>query len=453
MPSGPYRRLFLPDIRPLQGIRYNPEKIPDLSLVVAPPYDVIDREHHARLLDRDPVNAVRLILGSSPGRPGDYTAGAALMRQWIEKGILIRDPQPCYYVIEDTFILPGREDPFRRWAIIGRVRLEPLENGQIFAHERTHSGPKEDRLRLMRAFKANLSQVFSLFDGDHVAVRELIDPVFSRTATADIHDEKGIRRRFWAVSDPDIVSGISSILSDRNLYIADGHHRYETALAYSREAVLSDSSQAPERGSNFVMMAMVGMKDPGLAILPVHRLLNQFKDFDFEAVLSILSRTFSIHPLSKGELLAFGANLSQEFLGGRGFILYDPAGGRSVKLLIRREVDLAERLSGISEPVQKLEVTLAERFLMMECLKMTPEQISRQEHLTYFQDLGEALVNADRNGQLLVIMPSTSLDDLVAVTGKRERMPQKSTFFYPKLLSGLVFYDHASGNLPRAGDS
>ena len=442
----------MPDIRPLQGIRYNPEKIPDLSPVVAPPYDVIDPEHHSRLMDRDPVNAVRLILGSSPGQPGNYTAGAALMKQWLEKRILIRDPQPCYYIIEDTFTLPKRKDPFRRWAIIGRVRLEPLENGQIFAHERTHSGPKEDRLRLIRAFKANLSQVFSLFDGDHVAVRNLIDPVFSRTAMADILDEKGIRRRFWAVSDPEIVNGVSSLLSERNIYIADGHHRYETALAYSMEIAAADPSCSPQRGSNFVMMALVGMKDPGLAILPVHRLLKSFEDFDLEKILPILSRTFSIHSLSKEDVLAFGANLSQEYLGGRGFILYDPAGGRSFKLLLRNEVDLAKRMPGVSAPVRRLEVTLAEQFLMMECLKMTPEQISRQEHLAYYQDLGEALINADRNGQLLIIMPSTSLDDLVAVTENRERMPQKSTFFYPKLLSGLVFYDHGSGDPTLAGD-
>ena len=442
----------MPDIRPFHGIRYNPEKIPDLSLVVAPPYDVIDPGQHEKLMEKDPYNVVRLILGSRPGQPGDYPAGAALMERWLREGVLIRDEVPCLYLIEHTFTLPWRKEPFRRWAVVGRVRLEPLESGRIFAHERTHSGPKEDRLRLIRAFQGNLSQVFSLFDGDHQSVRSLIDPVFSRTPLADMQDENGIRRRFWNFSDPDMIRGFSSRLSHRNLYIADGHHRYETALAYSREMAASDPDFSPGRGYNFVMMAMVGMNDPGLAILPIHRLLYGLENFHFEKVLRDLSPIFSGKDLSREDALAFGADSSHVFLGGRGFILYEPAARRFVKLILREDVDLEKRMPDVSRPIQKLEATLAERFLLMESLGMTSGQISRQEHIIYYHDLTEALTSADRNGQLLLIMPSTDLDDLVTVTRKRERMPQKSTFFYPKLLSGLVFYDHGFGDLaPRGG--
>ncbi len=434
----------MPQVQPFTGIRYNPEKVRDLSLVVAPPYDVIDVDHHVRLMNRDPANAVRLILGSSPGSPGDYKAGATLMGQWLKEGTLIRDPGPRYYLIEDTFELEGADKLFRRWAIIGKVRIEPFETGSIFPHERTHSGPKEDRLRLMRAFGGNLSQVFALFDGDPSQVRTLIDPVFDQPCTADMIDEKGVERRFWVVKDPDIGSGISSLLEDRNLYIADGHHRYETALAYSREMAAADPSSSPEKGYNFVMMALVGMEDPGLAILPVHRLLHGFPEFDFSDVLAKLSGTFHIRPLPEGESVGSGPGISRIHPEGRGFILYDPVGKSCVSALLREDVDLARRMPDLSAPVRNLEVTLAERFLMMEGLGMGADQIRRQEHLVYFQDLEEARKRASEYGQILVIMPPTDLGDLVAVTELRERMPQKSTFFYPKLLSGLVFHDHGS---------
>lgn len=432
----------MPEIQPFAGIRYNPSKINDFLHVVAPPYDVIDPKQHGVLLNLDPFNVVRLTLGSKPGSAGDYTAAASLMDQWIDNGILIRDPGPRYYVIEDTFHLVGEEKLIRRWGIIGRVRLESFESGHVYPHERTHSGPKEDRLRLMKAFGGNLSQVLALFDGDAFAIRSLIDPVFRGDPVVNLTDSENVGRSLWVVEDREMIDGISSILTGRNLYIADGHHRYETALTYSRETAAVDPSPSPDKGYNFVMMALVGMKDPGLAILPIHRLFYGFEDFHFDRIISRLSKTFAIYPLTEEQSAKVKSGPSQTFLGGRGFILYDPVCNRSVKTLLREDVDLGSRLPDVSAPVRRLEVTLVEKFLMMECLGMKADQISHQEHLEYYQDLETARSKAHEYGQMLVIMPSTSLDDLVAVTRDRERMPQKSTFFYPKLLSGLVFYDH-----------
>ena len=198
----------MPEIQPFAGIRYNPSKINDFSHVVAPPYDVIDPNQHDELLNLDPFNVVRLILGSKPGTAGNYTAAASLMDQWINDGILIRDPEPRYYIIEDTFHLTGEEGPIRRWGIIGRVRLEPFESGHVYPHERTHSGPKEDRLRLMKAFGGNLSQVFALFDGDASAIRSLIDPVFGCAPVVKLTDGDGISRSLWVVEDREMIDGI-----------------------------------------------------------------------------------------------------------------------------------------------------------------------------------------------------------------------------------------------------
>lgn len=432
----------MPEVRPFPGIRYNIEAVKDLSLVVAPPYDVIDPQQHAELLARNPFNAVRLILGSDPGGPGNYEEEAGTMRQWLRDGTLQMDPEPVYYLIEDTFRLPGRKAPYKRWGIIGKVRLEPFESGRIYPHERTHQGPKEDRLRLMRAFGGNLSQVFTLFDGDASIVRSTLAPVFESGPTMDIADLDGIGRRLWVIRDPEIITGISEVLADRNFYIADGHHRYETALTYAKEMAAADTDPGPEKGYNFIMMALVGMEDPGLAILPTHRHLHGFDSLDLETVLEDLSSSFTLSSLDHKEEDSIRAGKAPCDIGGRGFTLYDPAADRFVRALLRDDVDLAARMPDLSATVRKLEVTLAEQFLMKECLGMTSEQISRQEHLEYFKDLGKAMKRVRRGGQLLVVMPPTGMDDLVAVSNQKERMPQKSTFFYPKLLSGLVFYYH-----------
>ncbi len=434
----------MPEIKPFAGIRYNPEAVGDFSLVVAPPYDVIDKDQHAELLARDPFNVVRLILGSDPSRPGNYVEEAKTMRRWLSDGVLTKDPEPFYYLIEDSFLLPGEDAPYKRWGIICRVRLEPFESGRIFPHERTHQGPKEDRLRLMKAFGGNLSQVFTLFDGDASTVRSTLDPVFNSSPLMDIIDRDGIERRLWIIRDPDIITAISSLLEDRNLYIADGHHRYETALTYAQEMAAADPNPGPEKDYNFIMMALVGMKDPGLAILPTHRHLYGFDSFEFRKVLECLSSSFTLDALDGEEERNIRSGTAPSKPGGRGFILYDPLSDRFVRALLRDDVDLEARMPEMSAPVRQLEVTLAEQFLMKECLGMTSQQISHQEHLEYFKDLGEAMDRARNGGQLLVVMPPTGMDDLVAVTNEKERMPQKSTFFYPKLLSGLVFYDHGS---------
>jgi uncharacterized protein (DUF1015 family) len=434
----------VPEIRPFPGIRYNPDRIDDFSSVVAPPYDVIDPSQHAELLNRDPLNCVRLILGSEPGKAGNYTDEAAVMESWIADGTLMQDAGPCYYLIEDSFQVVGEPAPYHRWGIIGRVRIEPFETGRIFPHERTHQGPKEDRLNLMRAFKGNLSQIFSLFDGDAGTVRTTLDPVFASTPIMDITDRDGLGRRMWIIDDSATIETLSSLLADRNLYIADGHHRYETALTYAQKMTEADPEPHPDKGYNFVMMALVGMEDPGLAILPTHRHLYGFENFDLDKVLGSLGANFQLDDVTGEAEQMLRSGTSPTALEGRGFILYDPVSDRFIKTILKDEGDLTQLIPDLPAPVRILEVTLLERLLMMDCLGMTSDQISHQEHLEYFKDLSDALEKARGGGNLLAIMPPTGMDDLVAVTGARERMPQKSTFFYPKLLSGLVFYDHGS---------
>jgi len=431
----------LPDFRPFHGIHYDPKAVGGIAGVVAPPYDVIDPPLHRLLLDKSPYNCVRLDLGEKPGQPGDYRKGAGLFSRWAKDGVLVRDPVPCLYLIEDTFTLPGEDRPHRRWGVIGRTRLEPLESGRIHPHERTHSGPKADRLRHLQAYGANLSQVFALFDGDPSGVRDLLSPLFGSAPFASFTDPDGVERRMWIIDEPALVSDLVDLLSDRDYYIADGHHRYETALAYSRERAAADPDPSPERDYHFVMMALVGMTDPGLAILPTHRMLHGFPGFDLDKVLSCVSDAFRVGPLTPGDEAHLRGGSVPSF-SERGFVLYDPARDRLHRLVLRPEFRLGEAMPELSPPVRQLEVTLAERLLMMRCLGLTAEQISHKEHLEYVQGAPEAMAAARGSGQTAIILPPPRLADLVSVTGHGERMPQKSTFFYPKLLGGLVYHRH-----------
>ncbi len=432
----------MPEILPFTGIRYNPEVISGFERVVAPPYDVIDPEQHQELLDAGPHNCVRLILGSDPGRPGDYPREAERMKQWLSEGILFRDPAPRYYLIEDSFQLPGEPSPRRRWGSIGRVRLEPLDSGRIHPHERTHKGPKEDRLRLMRTFKGNLSQIFTLFDGDASGIKDALSGVFSSTPVMDITDRDDVGRKMWVVDDEALIGKLSSLLSDRNLYIADGHHRYETALTYSQEMAAANTSHGPDEGYRFVTMALVGLEDPGLAILPTHRHLFGLKGFQFSDLLDCLGKVFNLTDLEPETQEAIRSGSAPEPTEMGGFILYDPREDRLIRAELRSDADLAALIPDLPKPVRELDVTLAERMVMMDCLNMTSDQISHLENLEYFKDIQQAMEKARGGGQVLIIMAPTGIADLMAVTKARERMPQKSTFFYPKLLSGLVFYPH-----------
>jgi len=294
----------------------------------------------------------------------------------------------------------------------------------------------------MKVFKGNLSQVFSLFDGDAAVVKETLSGTFDSAPDIDIRDRDNIGRKMWVIEDQGTVDRISELLSDRDYYIADGHHRYETAVNYAEFMASSEGDPDPNAGYNFLMMALMGMEDPGLAILPTHRLLYGFKDFDFSALKSCLSDHFTIEDTEPAMEKQIRGGTSPSGLGKRGFVLYCPGNDRLFTVLLRKDVDLAREIPDLSGPVRELDVTLAERFLMMNCLGMTPEQISHQEHLEYHKDVGQAMDKAREDGQILALMPATGMDDLVAVTSVRERMPQKSTFFYPKLLTGLVFYNH-----------
>ncbi len=432
----------MPEIRPFAGIRYNPEKISDLSTVVAPPYDVIDPGQHADLLARSPYNCVQLILGTEPGTHGGYEEGSDRMKEWQSSDILINDDTPCYYLVEDSFQLTGEDSLRRRWGIIARIRLEPLDSGRIHPHERTHLGPKEDRLRLMHAYGGNLSQIFALFDGDAGVVREILADTFASDPMVDLVDPDDIGRKMWVISDPSIVERITELLSDRDFYIADGHHRYETALNYSNEKSEADPDHDPDKDYNFVMMTLVGMEDPGLAILPTHRHLYGFESFDYQKLLDCLSDLFEIKDLAPEMEESLRSGHSPTGGGGRGFFLYDPASDQFSRAVLKPDADLEKEMPDLPAAVRTLDVTLAERLLMIRCLDMTPEQISHQEHLEYFKDVSDAINRARSGGQALILMNPTGMDDLVAVTQAGQRMPQKSTFFYPKLLTGLVYYIH-----------
>ena len=294
-------------IVPFRGISYNPQKINDLNKVVAPPYDVISPQEQDALYQRHPQNVVRLILNKETPQdhPKDnrYTRSAALYQAWQKEGILARAPKPQFYFLQEEFspsILPAGQTSstsgkILRQGFIGLIRLEEYSAKVVLPHEKTQTKPRADRLALMDACQANFSQIYSLYSDEKGVMGPIYKQVFSSGPPAfDVTDSEGVRRKLWMVSDPGILKQVREIMKPKQIYIADGHHRYETALAY-REGQRKKFPKGTGRETyNFTMMYFAAMEDPGVFILPTHRVVNNLDDFDARSFLDQLGSDFSV---------------------------------------------------------------------------------------------------------------------------------------------------------------
>ena len=293
----------MPDVRPFRGVRYDVAQVGDLSSVVAPPYDVIDSGLQERLYQASPSNIIRLELNRA--EPGDsdaanrYTRAAGFLRSWLRQGILRTDDHPSLYLYEQTFDVEGRRHT--RKGFLARVRLEPFGQGKIFPHEQTLAGPKADRLALYQATGFNLSPVFGLYpDADNEVLRSLEAGLRDR-APLEADDHLGVINRLWVVTDPATHTAVQGLMAARSIFIADGHHRYETGLRYRDLRAEAGQLDGPEDPANFCLMMLVGMSDPGLLILPTHRLVSGFPGLTSEALLRQLEPEFEVRRIGFGE--------------------------------------------------------------------------------------------------------------------------------------------------------
>jgi uncharacterized protein (DUF1015 family) len=424
-------------IRSFTGYRYTLGG--ELSAVVAPPYDVISDEHRARLLSRDGRNAVALELPDGvldPDVPGNrYATGEATWNHWREQGILAPDPQPAIYVLEQRFEIS--DSPVRRRAFIVEVQLEPFSAGVVLPHERTLPKALGDRFELIKSTKANLSQVFGLFDDAAHASDAIFDAATSADPVAWATDEDGVESRLWASTELGPANSLARLLAEGRIFIADGHHRYTTALAYRdlrrRQTGVTDGAPgaAPY---DFVMMALVNMDDPELVVLPTHRVVDAEYAFDAGAFSAALSQHFIIEELDSGHPAG-----SLDGISAPAFLFKTSEDERVRRARLRPDLDIEAVIPlDRSAAWKSLDVAVLQELVLGPLLGVHPDRPETLERLRFPKDADEAFA-ATAEHDVAFVLRATRMDQLRSVALAGETMPQKSTYFYPKLLSGLVF--------------
>ncbi len=434
----------MPTIQPFRGLRYDLGHVGALSDVIAPPYDVIDDALQDALYKKHPANVIRLILNRpEPGDEADdaphgnrYHRAAAFFRNWRNEGVLMEEAQPAFYVYHQVFAYAGQE--FTRRGFMGRVRLERFGEGKIYPHEETHASAKADRLRLTKACKANLSQIFGLYpDPENEAQERLEQAVVGKTPLEAV-DHLGVVHRMWPVTDLRVTGDVAAIMDPKPTFVADGHHRYETACNY-RDWLAEREGPLPENHpANFVLMMCIGMNDPGLLVLPTHRLFQGPAPLTSDELIAKLGPYFTTRLAGKGPDLADTVWGELEVEGEQGNIgLYAAKDDRWVvaRITDAGQAKMAELAPDRSDDWRSLGVSILHRLIVENLLGGKEWPKPKYVHLV--EEVVEGL-HTDEYPLAAVVMPAT-IEHIRAVSEHGERMPPKSTYFYPKLLSGLVF--------------
>jgi uncharacterized protein (DUF1015 family) len=427
----------MPRVLPFRGVRYNPALVPDITRVTAPPYDMIPPAEQEELYRRDPHNVVRLILGREQenGRPVDRYANAARdYRHWRSEGTLAQDETPSIYLYREDYAWAGRA--YQRLGLIARIGIDEFGGG-AFAHESTMSGPKADRLRLLQACETNFSQIFALYSDPDGSVEAPLVAATSAPPLVSFDDGKGVVHNLWRVEDPALIARAREGFAGKPFIIADGHHRYETALEYRR--LMRQEPARFRESMDSVMMCLVRMESPGLTILPFHRMLVAPGP---ERLAERIAAAFDL------EERAFPADRStwtaatQELLGGDGTVFGLYRGGPTLTLLRPKAgYDLSRHLRpGTSRLVADLDVTVLHQVIFAGLLGQDEQRLVQDGGIRFFTKTEDAAVEieAGRGAAAFLLRPSR-IDQVWQIATAGQRMPQKSTNFYPKLISGLVF--------------
>jgi uncharacterized protein (DUF1015 family) len=405
------------DVQPLRALHYDPAVAGEISGLVAPPYDVIDAEHRARLAARSPHNVVEVDLPEGGGDP--YAHAAELFAAWQSEGAVVRDDQPALWALRQDYTGPdGRA--LTRDGFFCRIRVEDYGPGRIRPHERTHPGPKEDRLRLTRATRANMSPIFCLHPGATL-VRGEGEPF------ADVTDDDGTRHRLWRVADADAIRTVQDALADAELLIADGHHRYETARAYADEI-------GGDGAHRYVLACLVALEDPGLTVFPTHRLVKETTPAQQEALAATLRAEFDIEPVERADLAPPQSDGLSEF----GYI--DSHFRRPFRLRLSDQATADAALPDAPEPYRRLDAAVLEALLLKGPLELTDDDISHLHRFGYARDAEQALSLVESGAfDLAFLLRATPVEQVREVAASGASMPPKSTYFFPKLLTGLLF--------------
>jgi uncharacterized protein (DUF1015 family) len=415
------------EVQPLETLRYEPAAVGSLEQVIAPPYDVIDEAQRTELLARSPFNVVEIDLPRANG--GDpYMHARDTLHAWLQQGVLVREREPALWVLEQDYVAPDG-DRRRRRGFFARVRVEEYGPGRIRPHERTHPGPKEDRLRLTLATRANLSPIFSLFPDPDGAAAEALEQMAEEPPFAVAGDHEDTRNTLWRLSDPGAIATLQGALAEAELLIADGHHRYETARVYAEEV----GGEGPHR---YVLMFLCSLSDPGLTVFPTHRLLRGLKGDERkqQAIREVLTRDFEVAEVGREELAPEGSSGAVQF----GYM--DSFHRTPYRVTLRDQAIADRELQDKPEAYRRLDTAVLEALILRGALEMSEDDIAHLRGLGYSKSLEGAREAVERGEwDAGFFTRPTPIEQVREVAAAGESMPPKSTYFHPKVPTGLVF--------------
>ncbi|MGZ4866715.1 MAG: DUF1015 domain-containing protein [Candidatus Angelobacter sp.] len=429
------------EIIPFKALRYDPDQV-KLEDVLTQPYDKITPEMQSKYYERSTHNLVRIILGKAGETDTDafnvYTRAAEYLHDWRSSGILKQDPEPGIYAYSQTFTIPGTRDLAERRGLIALGRIHDYADGVVYRHEQTLSKPRADRLNLLRATRAHFGQIFMLYSDPSNEIDTLLKSRIEEDPDTSLLDEYETLHRVWRVHDSVLIQGVQQKMLDKKLLIADGHHRYETALAYRNERRAESGSSDPNAAHEFVMMTLIPMESRGLVILPTHRIVHGLPDFDRERMLEAAGQFFDIDRIDlRTETRSATTLLGQAGEHGTAFV----AVTRQGPYLMRAKPDAVQRALGQVPSLQRdLDVVQLHRLMLERVLGISEEAIRNQENVRYERDAFEAISWVRQGANVAFLMNPAKIEQVRDIAFGGEVLPQKSTDFYPKLLSGLAIY-------------
>ena len=418
------------EIKGFHGVRYT-DRAGRIEDLVSPPYDVVDEKTRRACIEKNEHNIIRLEL---PEGEDKYQNAAALYRQWLDDGILAQDPDETIYIYEQQFELRGKVHRIK--GMICAVRLEEFDQKIILPHENTLSKAKTDRFDLLSAAKASFSQIYSLYTDEKKTTAARLAALSAGEPLQRFTDGDGVTHSLWPVTDPAAIAELASDFSDRQLFIADGHHRYETALRYRRECRAADPSFTKDSPANFTAMFLVDMECEGLVVFPTHRMIRNYGSFDEREVLEKMNESFSFErftDLNRMEEILAASPYQHSFAFYTGKDYFYLLGCDSIES-VRRE------MGAMSDAYCSLDVTVLHSLILEKAFGITATDLANQTKLAYTRDIAEAIdgVRRARYSCSFVLNP-TRVEQIRDVAKAGEKMPQKSTYFYPKMITGLVF--------------
>jgi uncharacterized protein (DUF1015 family) len=425
-------------IRPFKGVRYNPERITDLSTVISQPYDRVRHGLQDKYYDQSPYTIVRIIKGREHAGDNEgnnvYTRARDYYQSWLREGILMREQSTALYVLHQTMALPDGSARTRK-GLVAALELSRFDEGIVLPHEHTHSGPKVDRLNLLRATEVNFGHIFMLYpDG---GINELLDAAIEGQPGFELREmfEHDVAQQFWPVTSPQVIQAVVDAMAPRrNLIIADGHHRYETAVNYRDEMRARHPDASSSAGFNYCMVTLVSMEDPGLVILPTHRQIYGYAKMSGREALAQAQKYFEIMPTVNRAALEMALAEAEPTHPRFGF--YD--GGYAVLKL--QDPTILEKLLPDRSPAWRLlDVSVLHELFIERVLGLDKAAVERKENIEYLRDPHMGYDAVDRGeANFLLVMNPTRMEQVRDCTAAGEKMPQKSTDFYPKVISGLV---------------